>query len=363
MSFINVIDKNKCTGCMACKNICPKKAIIEEKSNGFFYPKIKQEDCINCNLCSKICPVINNDAKSGSKIEAYCCINENENIRMKSSSGGVFTLIAQYVLQQKGVIFGSRFNSSLEVIHDYIEKEEDLDLFRGSKYVQSEIGNSYIQVKQFLQQGRKVLFTGTPCQVEGLLAYLQKDYPNLYTQDFICHGVPSPEVWKKYIEYKEKQSGEKLKKVNFRTKNLKGWTQFQVKYTYSTKEEYVNHNDDPYMKLFLENFILRESCYNCKFKKVERNSDITIADFWGINKINPEWNDEKGVSAVIVNSNKGREIFENIKKNMKVLSVNIEDIAIHNSAIYQSVKYNNKREEFFKDLDKENFENIIEKYL
>lgn len=376
---IDIIDKRKCSGCMACYNACPKKAIQIEEKDGFSYPKIQKETCINCGLCKRVCPVLNkedeekdknekenkNESKSEKNefLDVYACKNQDEKIRMKSSSGGVFTLIAEYILEQDGVIFGAKFNETLEVVHDYIERKEELDKFRGSKYLQSKIGDTYAKVKELLDIGRKVLFTGTPCQVEGLLSYLRKDYDNLYTQDIICHGVPSPRVWKKYLEYKKEKNGEYPKSVNFRKKDILGWSKYQVSYTYSNKEENIHHDDDPYMKLFLRNFDLRESCYECSFKNIYRKSDITIADFWGINEVNKEFNDEKGISAILIHSAKGKELFDKIKDKIEYTKANINDIIKHNSCICISTKYNEKREEFFEDLEYKDFEDIIQKYL
>ena len=360
----NVINIKKCTGCMACKNICPKEAInIEISRDGFMYPQIDRDKCINCGLCKKVCPIINKLNNNENITEVYGCKNKNEEIRMKSSSGGIFSLIAEQILNQNGIVFGARFNENLQVVHDYIECIEDLEQFRGSKYVQSQINDTYKKVKNFLSQNRKVLFTGTPCQVEGLMGYLGKEYENLYTQDVICHGVPSPKVWEKYLEYKKEQIGEYPENVTFRKKELLGWSNFQVCYKYSNSEENIHHANDPFMKIFLRNFILRKSCYDCQFKKIKRNSDITIADFWGINEVVPEFNDEKGVSTILINSKKGKKIFEDIKEKIEFVEINIEDVVKHNSPICKSVDYNNERDNFFEDLEKENFAVLIEKYL
>lgn len=358
------MEKNKCTGCMSCYNICPKGAIeIVTGKDGFQYPKINQEQCIQCGLCKKVCPVMNQLEENCYQGKVYACKSKNDIVRMKSSSGGIFSLIAESILEKNGVVFGVRMNENMEAIHDYVESKEDLDLFRGSKYLQSQINNTYQKVKQFLKQKRKVLFTGTPCQVEGLLAYLGKDDENLYTQDIICHGVPSPKVWKKYMKYKSEKKGEYPKKVHFRKKDLLGWSNFQMGYEYSNGEENIHHDDDPYMKLFLRNFDLRESCYHCHFKKIKRKSDITIADFWGINEVAPEFNDEKGASTIMIHSPKGEEIFENIKPNIEFFKMNIEDVIIHNSPVCKSVEYNTAREEFFKDLENQDFEFLVEKFL
>lgn len=360
----NVIEKSKCVGCMACKNICPKNAInIKIDKNGFEYPEIDENICVKCGMCKKVCPVLHLHEDKLKNIEVYACINKNDGVRLESSSGGVFSLIAEYILRQNGVVFGAKFNNKLEVVHDYAENLNELEQFRGSKYLQSQINDSYKKAKFFLESGRKVLFTGTPCQIEGLICYLSKDYENLYTQDIICHGVPSPKVWKKNLEYRKQLKGELPINVNFRRKDILGWSNYQVSYKYSKEEKNICHRDDPYMLFFLNNLNLRESCYQCNFKKINRNSDITIADFWGINNINKNLNDEKGISAVIVNSNKGKHMLEAIKQDLKLSKANIEDIIKYNSCINKSTWYNKDRERFFDDLEKNDFEYLIEKYL
>lgn len=362
MNLIDVIEKNKCTGCMSCKNVCPVNAIkIERNADGFQYPKIDQTKCIHCNLCKKACPVVTTLKQQNNETKAYACKNKNTNVRMQSSSGGIFTLIAEDILNQNGVIFGAKFNQKFEVVHDYVLKKEELSIFRGSKYLQSKIGDSYKKVKKFLEEGKKVLFTGTPCQVEGLLSYLGKDYENLYTQDIICHGVPSPKVWKKYLEYKKQNK--KIKEINFRKKDILGWNNYQVNYKYENSEENIHHEEDIYMKLFLQNLILRQSCYSCNFKKINRKSDITLADFWGIDKVLPEFNDEKGTSALIVHSKKGKEIFDRIKEHINFIEVNVEDIKKYNPCLCKSAHYNDNRNQFFKVFNKEGLKTAIEEFL
>lgn len=349
---------------MSCMNICPRNAInICEDNTGFKYPKINKELCINCGLCKKVCPVVNKMEENTYNIKAFACKNKNIENRLKSSSGCIFILLAKYIIKNGGVVFGARFNEKLEVVHDYIETEEDINLFMGSKYVQSNINNTYKKAKKFLLENKLVLFTGTPCQIEGLLKFLGKDYENLYTQDIICHGVPSPKLWRKYLEFLKQENGEVPITVNFRDKKTAGWNNYHVNYIYKNKEENVYHNNDIYMNLFLENIALRNSCYNCQFKKTVRKSDITIADFWGIDNINPNINDEKGVSAVLINSKKGEKLFENIKNEIEYYNVKVTDIEKYNPCFNHSTSYNKKREDFFYDLDNLTFNELIERYI
>lgn len=362
---MNIIEKQKCTGCMACKNACPRNIIqlIEDEKTGFLYPEINKEYCINCGICKRVCPVENKLEENLNEIEVYACKNKDEKIRLQSSSGGIFSLMASYILDNNGVVFGVKFNDKFEVEHDYTESKEGLEKFRCSKYLQSKIGNSYKKVKKFLEKDRLVLFTGTPCQVEGLLSYLGKDYDKLYTQDMICHGVPSPKVWRKYLEYKNKIHKELPEEINFRDKKVEGWTKFRLNFKYRNFEENENLRENFYMKMFLENFDLRDTCYNCNFKKEKRKSDITVADFWGINKVRPEMNDEKGTSAILINTPKGKNLFNNIKENLEYTKEKMEDIKRYNSALIKSVPYNQRRDEFFADINKKEFEEVIKKYL
>lgn len=360
---MELVKREKCSGCMACRNACPKNVINIRNIDGFEYPEIDKENCINCGLCRKVCPIISEEARKESKKIVYACKANDEKIRMNSSSGGIFTLVAEKILEEKGVVFAARFNEEFEVIHDYTESVSELDYYRGSKYLQSKIGMSYKNVKKFLIEKRKVLFVGTPCQVDGLLSYLGKKYENLYTIDLICHGVPSEKVWKKYLLYKQKKHNSKIQNVNFRRKEEAGWSNFQMYLKSALKEEMENHNKDPYMKLFLENYDLRESCYQCNSKNENRKSDLTIADYWGINDIRKEFNDEKGVSAVIVNTEKGELLFEKIKPEMEFVREEMESILKYNYMLIKSVELNDKRKEFFKDLENLTFEEIVEKYI
>ena len=358
---MNIVEKEYCTGCGACYNICPKNAItMVENDEGFLYPTINSK-CVECGLCKKICPILKNEIRD-IKPYAYVAINNDNKIRQNSSSGGIFLLLAKYVVKLGGVAFGASFNDKFEVEHTFIEKEEQLNKLQGSKYVQSVIGETYKQVKDFLKQDRYVLFTGTPCQIEGLKAYLQKDYDKLYTQDIICHGVPSPKVWKKYLKLREKIDGKKASKIEFRNKD-NGWKLFNIKFTYKDEEYKNNQTKDLFMQSFLRNICLRNSCYNCRFKKKERISDITLADFWGIEQIRPEFDDDNGTSLVIINSTKGQELFEQIKQYIRYDSVSLDDSIKYNPSMIESVNKPKQREKFFKNLDKIELDKLIKKYL
>ncbi len=362
--MISVCDKTNCTGCFACANICPKQCINMTADNeGFLYPVVNVSLCINCGLCEKICPLLNaKTASDGRETKAYAAISKDEKIRLASSSGGLFTLIAESILDKDGVVFGAAFDEDFNVIHTYTEEKAGLELFRGSKYVQSVIGETYKQAKEFLENGRTVLFTGTPCQIGGLYAYLGKNYENLITQDLICHGVPSPAVWRKYLEYRECVSRAGARGISFRRKTC-GWKKFYVSFEFSNDTEYVSKlTDDPYMQAFLSNLCLRPSCYDCSFKTKHRQADITLADFWGIQNFLPEMDDDKGTSLVVLHSDKGINVFEKIKNEITFKEVPLDNAIAYNSSMVKSVDMPKKRKTFMNDIQIGPFDKVVKKY-
>lgn len=327
--MINIVNKSFCCGCAACVQICPKKCIsLTEDTEGFLYPRVDKTKCIDCGLCETVCPFLSESAEREPKA-VYAVKNPNDDIRQESSSGGVFTLLAEKVINDGGVVFGVRFDEKWEVEFAYSETIDGLSAFRGSKYIQARVGNAFIDAEQFLKAGRKVLFSGTPCQVKGLLQYLRKDYENLLTVDFVCHGVPSPKVWRLYLKEEVERIARQgddgkntvlsskvmpnIKGINFRDKSS-GWKKFSfaLQLTEALAEGEQNsvlHTnkfyENPFMQAFLSDLILRPSCYMCPAKSGKSGSDITIGDFWGIEHIKPEIDDDKGLSLVMVhNENK-----------------------------------------------------------
>lgn len=360
--MIEIRDKSKCCGCSACANKCPRNAIeMKEDENGFKYPYVNMDLCIKCNLCEQVCPIINRVEKEN-KPKAYACINKNEEIRKESSSGGIFTLIAEEILNKKGIVFGATFDEKFNVKHISIDSKDELYKLRTSKYLQSNILDTYKEAKKFLENERLVLFTGTPCQIEGLKSFLMKEYSNLYTQDIICHGVPSPKVWNKYKEYRKNIDREEPEKINFRNKD-NGWHEFNLKFNYKDSSYAKSQKDDLYMKAFLNDLCLRDSCYECSFKKYNRLSDITLADFWGINNIDKGLDDNKGTSLVIINSEKGKLLLKDIESDCIIKKVNLEEAIKFNKSFTQSVKKNKNRDKFFLDLEKKSFEDLIKKHI
>lgn len=361
-------DINLCNGCSACANICPQNGITMQINNeGFLFPKIDENKCNNCGICKNTCPMNKTQTERTGEIKTpntFAVINKNKEIRMQSSSGGIFTLLAEKIIAENGVVFGAKFNDDFSVSHGFCETIDGLADFRGSKYVQSEIENSYKKCKEFLQNGRKVLFSGTPCQIGGLKAFLQKDYENLICVDIICHGVPSPKVWQKYVKFREKTAGEtKTMKIASRRKNC-GWKQYSVWFAFANQTEYCQiSQNDLFMQAFLKDLCLRKSCYNCGFKTINRNSDITIADFWGIENIEPKMFDDKGTSLVLVQSAKGQKIFNEIKAETKFCEVDCGKVfQFNNSAAFRSCIEPKNRDKFMKNIDNFEFDKLVKKY-
>ena len=374
--MINIKDKKDCCGCNACVQRCPKQCITMHSDNeGFLYPVVDTETCIDCGLCEKVCPVINQEEPQ-KPIKVFAAYNKDEKIREQSSSGGIFTLLAEETIKKGGVVFGVKFNREWMPEFGYTETIEGIAPFRGSKYTQAIVGNAYKHVEDFLKIGRFVLFSGTPCQIAGLKRYLRKEYDNLLTVDIICHGVPSPKVWEMYL----KETCSKLLKstpdekiqlvspigetyescieaISFRSK-ITGWKKysFLLKLNFPTcdgkntvvfTEPFGKNN---FMRAFLSDTILRPSCYACPAKHGKSHSDITIADFWGIDAINPAFDDDKGCGAIFVNTAKGEAIYPFSQTIYKEKSFN--EVIAYNSAYNQSSKPHPNRKKFFKGLNK-----------
>lgn len=360
--MINIINNKDCCGCSACVSICPKHCIMmTEDEEGFLYPKVNGEICIDCGLCERVCNELNPYNKR-EPIQVLAAINKDEEIREKSSSGGVFYIIAEKIISKGGVVFGARFDKNWQVVIDFAEDMKGVESFMGSKYVQARMDTAYIDVKRFLDQGRMVLFSGTPCQVAGLHKYLRKSYENLITVDFICHGVPSPKVWRIYLDGIMKEY-KKLCSIEFRNKK-NGWKNFNFKLGYNKDDDTISllspFSRNHYMKAFLHDIILRPSCYDCKVKGCSSMSDITIADFWGVNSIFPKMDDDKGTSLVFINTDKGKDALD-----FSCLNVALTDfkrVIPLNSACCYSPKSHPKRNEFFSHLGNENLIELINDY-
>lgn len=357
--MISIQDKKNCCGCSVCASICPKQCIMMVKDNeGFLYPKVDEGTCANCGLCEKVCNELHPYDKR-EPLKVLAAINKNEEIRLKSSSGGIFCILAEKTIKDGGVVFGARFDEKWQVVIDYAENMKDVESFMGSKYVQARVANAYKDVRHFLAEGRKVLFSGTPCQVAGLHKYLRKQYDNLLTVDFICHGTPSPKVWGMYLDEVIKR-GQRISGVEFRNKK-KGWKNFCFNLRYNENDKTTSmlspFSQNHYMKAFLQNITLRPSCYDCRAKECSSQSDVTIADFWGINTVFPDMDDDKGTGLVFINTDKGNEAFDFSQVNVK--ETTYERIKPLNPACYCSPKVHPKRKDFFIRLEKDNLIDLI----
>lgn len=362
--MILISDKKECCGCTACMQSCPKHCIFLEKdTEGFLYPKVDTDTCVNCGLCEKVCPVLHPVSSTKAPL-VYAGINNDTNIRLQSSSGGIFTLIAEQILQKNGVVFGACFDEQWNVVHRYTETKEGFSRFRGSKYVQSHLGDSFLQTKRFLDEGREVLFSGTPCQIAGLKNFLRKSYQNLLTVDVVCHGVPSPKVWQKYLHesvckaYHIRQGSpfslaDKIMNISFRSKE-KGWKEFCMSIVYKNrKKEVIPFYDDTYMNVFLSDLSLRPSCYACSAKLHHVQSDITLADFWGIDRLHSEMDDDKGCSLILVHNAHALSLLKSL--DCQLQEQKLDEAIDFNPTIIHSVKEPVNRNFFYMILDKTNF--------
>ena len=321
---------------------------MQENNEGFRYPVIDKRCCVNCRLCEKVCPMINKQDKR-EIINAYGIKNNSHDIIMKSSSGGFFSAIAEYIISQNGIVFGACFDKEWNVIIDYTDNINEINKFRGSKYVQAKVNNAYNKVKEFLKADKLVLYSGTPCQIKALKNFLHKEYDNLICLDLICHGVPSPGVWQKYIK---ELNISHISNINFRSKEQSSWENYSFQINDDTHIKNLEpHSINPYMKGFLSNIIIRSSCSVCPAKAGKSNSDITMADFWGIKEINKSFYDSCGVSLVFSLSKKGDKIIKEL--NCKRINVNTQDVKLTNMSFNSSSPLHHKRSQFFNRWESE----------
>lgn len=363
--MIEIKEKSQCCGCTACSSICPKKAIVmKQDEEGFMYPIIDKSKCVNCGLCDKVCPIKNAKENKNSQ-HAYIFQNADDKIRRESTSGGAFTAIAEYVIDNNGIVYGAIFDDKYKVIHKGIDKKEELYKFRNSKYVQSEIGNCYCEIKEHLDRGKLVCFSGTSCQVEGLKNYLRKNYENLILVDVVCRAVPSPLIWKKYLDMRQRQYKD-ISRIMFRDK--------YYGYKYSNLSIYNKNNDkkqeyhkgvdsDPYLRAFFTNICDRPSCYDCRFKKLHRESDITIWDCFEVEKYNKNFDDDKGTSRILAHTDKGRNIINLLNEKNRAEEIDVEKATNGFLAMFQPVKKNGKRKQFFEDANRLTDEELFNKYF
>lgn len=352
--MISIDDKKDCCGCWACNNICPKQCISMVKDEeGFHYPVINQQKCINCGLCERVCPVLNAKAEDiPHKQEGWLVQHKNDRIRHESTSGGAFTAIASWIIKQGGVVYGAGYKKGTFIVaHQQVENEKDLAIFRNSKYSQSEIGDCYKDLKKILDTGRIVLFSGTPCQIEGLLGFLRgKKYDNLILIDIVCHGIPSPAIFESYINVQKELIGGEFKNILFRDKHYGyHYSSFSIYNKDNTKNYHKGVDTNAYLRAFFSNLSDRPSCYDCRFKKRYRRSDMTLWDCFPIEKFTKEL-DGKGTTRILVQSEKGAEIMKAVMKDLRYVAVDADKLTDNVNEMFYSVPMNPKRELFFKDF-------------
>lgn len=366
MNNIGKLSLEKCTGCNACIQICPKQCINHKVKDGFWYPIVDEQSCIECTRCVKVCPAIK-QLEQRTPLNCYAGYNTNDNIRQKSSSGGIFWELARNTISKGGIVFGAVFDAEWHVVHKSAKTLEEVEPMLGSKYLQCDTENTFQECKKYLKQGKYVLYSGTPCQIEGLHKYLGKSYENLFTLDFICHGVPSPGIWHRYLnENFGKNAAVKaadgkntvlnlslnakspIGDIKFRDKT-DGWEKFRfvVRSKSASKADKNSvllsdiYSNNPYMKGFLNDLYLRESCYNCPARCFASHSDITIGDFWGVHSLKmDDMNDKKGLSIITINSDKGKDKFQEISSKLILRELSFLQAIESNSNLINIAKKN-----------------------
>lgn len=358
-------NRQNCCGCSACEQACAKRCItMVRDEEGFVYPQIEEEKCVGCGLCERVCPIISKQNVLTDVFPLPRAVggwHRKQEIRAQSSSGGAFTLFAEYILKQKGVVYGCRLNEKFEAEHIGISNVEELGQLRGSKYIQSEIKGIYKEIKMYLEHGRMVLFTGTPCQAAGLNAFLGQKYDCLYICDFICHGVPSLKVFQSYIAFLEEKYQDKAIHFRFRNKD-RGWKQTGVQmgtileFLHIGQKRFSPGFRDAFMNGFLDNLYLRPSCYSCEFKSLPKYySDITIADFWGVKQVEPQLYDGKGTSLVLINNKHGEKFFDLVKDDFYYQECEFSSAVSRNKSLTEAALWNSSREQFLGNMKKNHF--------
>lgn len=360
--MIEIVDKRHCSGCTACASICPPKCIqMKPDEEGFTYPNVNMEQCINCGLCSAVCPIQNPVAERKKVQDAYLVQHKDEAVRSDSSAGGAFTAIAMVVLKKGGVVFGAAYDEEFNVHHTYVEAIEGLKKFRNSKYVQSDLGKCFQKAEEFLQRGRWVCFSGTPCQIEGLNKFLRMPYKKLVMVDVVCHGVPSPLIWNKYLEY-QNVNNIKPDNIKFRDK-FYGYKYSTMSIFYGGKTVYhAGSQLDPMLRAFFADICDRPACYDCKFKKRYRVSDMTIWDCFSVYDFDKNMDDDKGTTRVLCQTDKGKLIMQESREFAECKEVSADSLVKGVREMFLSVETNEKRKQFFDDAQCMNGKSLFEKY-
>ena len=364
---IAVLQKEQCTGCMLCGDCCPKSAIsFYEDLEGFKYPKVDEVTCISCGICVKNCPALS-PFKNNSAENSFAVFATDDSKREAGSSGGVFGLLAEDVLNKSGRVWGAAFDNQIHLVHTKADSTDELKPLLKSKYIQSNLAGVYHQIKQDLREGRYTLFCGTPCQVNALKNFVGNKRENLILVDFVCHGVPSQNLFDKTIQWYEKKNGKKVEWFQFRYKSadVKHPQSYAIKHTEGNKISIGLHYQFPYYFGFQKYITLRPSCYQCKWACPERSGDITLGDYWGVEKYIPNLNAKEGLSMVLCNTAVGQKMLDDLKING---SVCVHELAIENAMAENGCLRNpsfekKERKEFFKNLEEKSFEEVVKIHL
>ncbi|WP_051195403.1 Coenzyme F420 hydrogenase/dehydrogenase, beta subunit C-terminal domain [Lachnospira multipara] len=353
-------NKENCSGCSACYSICPKKAIsMVEDEEGFLYPEVDYTKCIHCNKCMEVCNF--HKVNDSLLLVDTFAIKASDEERKRSQSGGLFAVISEVILEAGGVVYGCIFNEKFEAVHERADTKLGRDLMRHSKYVQSNKLDTFCQVLEDLKQGKKVLFTGTSCEVVGLISFIENKNlelsKNLYCVDLICHGVPSPLVWRDYLNWESKKTRGKIKNVVCRNKHFFGWHSHVTTIKFSNLRTVESMT---FTELFGSDCILRPACYECPYKDIYHKSDITMGDCWGIEKNLPSMDDNKGVSLALVNSEKGSKLLELATNKLEIRQINIRDFL--QEPLKKAITKPDNREVFWQDYKSKDFFFIAKKY-
>ncbi|MCL2400721.1 MAG: Coenzyme F420 hydrogenase/dehydrogenase, beta subunit C-terminal domain [Defluviitaleaceae bacterium] len=363
--MIEITDKKLCSGCSACQAACKIGCIsMLPDLEGFFYPTVDMKNCTHCKKCLKSCPVLNPKPESSCPQKGYVVNHKETSIRAESTSGGAFTPIAQYILEKGGVVFGAAFDDNFQVIHRYVDKAEDLGLFRGSKYVQSDMNDCYSVAKAFLEDDRWVCFSGTPCQIEGLHQFLGRNYDHLITVDFVCHAIPSPLVWKKYLIYmKERLKSSTIIDISFRDKSKFGYQYPHLSLTTPNKTYYAGIESDPFTRSFFEHLSIRPICCSCPFKKRYRVNDFTIWDCFYPENFDSALDDNKGSTCVLIHTQKGVTLFTEILEVFKFREIKADTLVNGVKEMFSGTLPNPRRMEFFIDINRMDERSFFNKYF
>ena len=371
-SIVLFEDKNKCCACGACKSACPKQAItMKEDEYGFVYPVIDKSICIKCGKCKKVCNYQNDNIKEESK-EAYVAAVKDINLLLKSASGGLFAALAETIIEEDGVVYGvsmNNVNNKLKPEHIRVTNKNSIEKLQGSKYVQSDTADSFVNIEKDLKEGRIVLFSGTPCQVAGLKGYLGKDYKNLYLVDIICHGVPSTKFFQDYISNLMKRWNGRI--LDFKLRDKKNGWGLNAKVVYkdknnNTKVKRIPSGASSYFDMFLKSETYRQNCYSCPYATIKRIGDITIGDYWGIQKEHPElmdcnggnYNDTNGISCLLVNNKKGNELLKLLNDKVNIDASTIEKVARKNGQLKHPSNYPETRKEILETYKEDGYDKV-----